>query len=34
MVVLQAAERGELAGVIPELPTELPGPRIGVLIQA
>ena len=29
MVKHQAAERRELAGVIPELPTELPGPRIG-----
>ena len=29
MVELQAAERRELPGVILELPTELPGPRIG-----
>jgi hypothetical protein len=29
MVELQAAERHEPPGVIPELPTELPGPRIG-----
>ena len=29
MVVLQAAERHELAGMIPELPTELPRPGIG-----
>ena len=29
MVVVQAAERRELPGKIPELPTELPGPRIG-----
>ena len=29
MVELQAAEGRELAGVIPELPTELSGPRIG-----
>jgi hypothetical protein len=30
MVEVQAAERRELAGVIPELPTELPRPRIGL----
>ena len=29
MVELQAAERRELSRVIPELPAELPGPRIG-----
>ena len=29
MVELQAAERRELPGVIPELPTEFPYPRIG-----
>jgi len=29
MVELQAAERRELPGVIPELPTELRRPRIG-----
>ncbi len=29
MVEIQAAERRELPGVIPELPTELPCPRIG-----
>ncbi len=29
MVEIQATERRELAGVIPELPTELPRPRIG-----
>jgi hypothetical protein len=29
MVELQAAERRELAGMIPHLPTELPGPGIG-----
>ena len=29
MVELQAAERRELQGVIPELPTKLPRPRIG-----
>jgi hypothetical protein len=29
MVELQAAECREPPGVIPELPTELPGPRIG-----
>ena len=29
MVEIQAAERRELAGVISDLPTELPGPRIG-----
>lgn len=29
MVEHQATKRRELAGVIPELPTELPGPRIG-----
>ena len=29
MVEIQAAERREPPGVIPELPTELPGPRIG-----
>ena len=29
MVEIQAAKRREPPGVIPELPTELPGPRIG-----
>ena len=29
MVELQAAERREPPGVIPELPTEFPSPRIG-----
>jgi hypothetical protein len=29
MVEIQAAERCELPGMIPELPTELRGPRIG-----
>ena len=29
MVEIQAAERREPPGVIPELPTELPGPGIG-----
>ena len=29
MVELQAAERRKLPGIIPELPTELPCPRIG-----
>jgi hypothetical protein len=29
MVEHEAAERRELAGIIIELPTELPGPRIG-----
>ena len=29
MVALQAAERRDFPGKIPELPTQLPGPRIG-----
>jgi hypothetical protein len=29
MVELQAPERSELAGIIIELPTELPRPRVG-----